>query len=197
MAQRLSDNASDTLVRDAIARALVKSVFTFIHPGAPVQASAEEGGLLSSSPGSGSGTGGFTGGGGGEERMTMPAKEATHHVLKTYSPILVKMGLFDDKEDVKKDQVAVLREFEAECAARLRDGDGPGDKVLLFAVDVLHRELEVLEDEAVLQWWDGDGEGEGKEVRKLVASFVRWVREAESESESEDEDEEDDEEEDD
>ena len=193
LSQRLTYDASDANMRDAIAKALIRSVFALIDPAAaPATA---EGVLLSSSPSAGLAAG-LEGKERGTTREPVPAKEATTQVMRNYSSILVQLGLFDSEAKQKRDQVAVLKAIEGECEAKLTDGSAPGDKVLLFALDVLHRDLEVLEDEGVLQWWDGSHGGEEKAVRKLAGNYVEWVREAESEGSEESEEESEDEEED-
>ena len=178
LSQRLSYDASDAAMRDAIAKALIRAVFALMNP-----SPAAQGTVLSSSPGAGLPE--------TEGREPLSAKEATNRVMKNYSSILVQLGLFDDKAEEKKDQVAVLKIIEAECETRLKDGSGPGDRVLFFSLDALHRDAEVLEDEGVLQWWDS---GVEKDVRRFVGGYVKLVREAESESESEESGEEEEEE---
>ena len=161
-------------MRDAIAKGIMGGVWELINPTASQTASAGE----------------SVEGDTGAAAAPPPAKEATASIFKTYAPLLAQLGIFDTKSEAKKDQVAVLKEIERSCAAGLKEGSGPGDRVLLFAVDTLHRDMDVLEDEGVLQWWDGSsckgGDGE-KEVRKLVEGYVQWVREAESESDSDEE----------
>ena len=184
LGQRLTQDASDTDMRDAIARALIRSVFALINPVSTT--SSKE--ILSSSPTA-------TLGGSRVTTEALLPKEATRRVFETYSPVLTQLGLFDSDSEDKKDQVAVLKEIERECAARLADGSAPGDKVLLFALNELHESQEVVQDEGVVQWWD-DGVEDDK-VRSLAKTYVKYVREAAEESEESSEEEDDDDDEDD
>ena len=209
LGQRLTHNASDKDMRDAIARALIRSVFTFINP--PRSSTSSEA-LLSTSPSTS--TFATKANLGSLEGIT--PKEAVAKVYDTYSPILVQLGLFDSALPEKSDQVAVLREIEQECAIRREiippSRNHTGQEVLLFALNQLHSNLDVLQDEGVLQWWDGGVEGEidpsedissteikikprGMEVRRLAATYMDSIllgSDEETDSE-EDEDEEEDE----
>lgn len=72
-----------------------------------------------------------------------------------------------------------------------------GQKVLLFSANELY-DLDLLEYEAVFQWWEDERAVLGHEMQKvrgLVQGFVDALREAESESEDEEDEDEDDEEE--
>jgi translation initiation factor eIF-2B subunit epsilon len=205
LGQRLTHDASDANMRDAISRALIRSVFVFIDPPQTTQSTEA---ILSSSPSTASAMLG------GSSIKALQPKEAASRVYGTYSTILIQLGIFDHSSEQKSDQVAVLREIEAECAARLADGSAPGDKVLLFALNELHQNLEVVQDEGVLQWWDAvaesegktegekekekeakaGGDGDGAEVRRLAKVLVDHIREdSESETDSEEEESEEDE----
>lgn len=203
LGQRLTHNASDTDMRDAIAKALIRSVFIFIKPPTQASASTSSENLLSTSP-----SAGLHGPGSSVPPLkALSAKEATNKVYTTYTPVLVQLGLFDSGLPEKSDQVAVLREIERECAIQSKDGQ----QVLLFALNALHGDLSVIQDEGVLQWWDGGVEGEeegqgtandkgdtevivkphGMEVRKLAKTYVDYLLESDEEESDSEEDEDD------
>ena len=175
LGQRLSDDASDTFVRDALALGLVRGIWALIEPG---------------STGVGGGVGGDAAAverGDAEEgpRKAMPAKEAVARVCDAYGYLLSSMGIFDQRWREKGEQVAVVRAGQEECKGR----EG-GDKVLLFVVERLY-EGEVVQEEGILDWWDAGEDvvgGKGNGVRGLVKAYVGWMRDAESEGSSEDED---------
>ncbi|KAL2072226.1 hypothetical protein VTL71DRAFT_11569 [Oculimacula yallundae] len=90
----------------------------------------------------------------------------------------------EKKED---DQVDFITCLQKDLVHRVNGG------VILAAVSQKLYQLDILEEEAFLRWWEeseGLGEGEDKEmkrVREKTGVFVEWLREAESEEESEDE----------
>lgn len=180
LGQRLTHNASDTDMRDAIARALIKSVFIFIKP-PPIDTEN----LLSTSPSAnlfGSGSVILT---------ALSSKDATIKVYETYSSVLRQLGIFDYKSSEKKDQIAVLGEIERQCASQGKTGQ----EVLLFALSELHRTLGVLQTEGVTQWWTGS-EGDSGQVRKLASTYMDWVLESDDDDDDDEEEEETDDEED-
>lgn len=90
----------------------------------------------------------------------------------------------------EEDQVDFIRCLQKDLVHRSNGG------VILAAVSQRLYQMEVLEEEAFLRWWEeGEGEDGGEEeemrkVREKVGVFVEWLREAEAESseeESEDE----------
>ena len=173
LGQRLTHNASDTDMRDAIARALIKSVFIFIKP--PTHAEN----LLSTSPSA------TLFGAGATTLTALSPKDATIKVYKTYSSVLQQLGIFDYKSSEKNDQVAVLEEIEHQCI-----GQGKaGQEVLLFALSELHRTLAVLQTEGVTQWWN-DGGDDGEEVRKLATTYMDWVLESDDDDDDDGEEQE-------
>ena len=127
----------------------------------------------------------------------MLAKEAVKGVFGKYKELLSQLAVFDTGVEAKGDQVDLLELVQRECTGREK-----GESLLLFVVNECY-ELDVVEPEGVLQWWDkgvGDGDSEDggeKGVRRLVKSWVEWLRQAESgseeSSEEEGEEEEDDE----
>ena len=160
MGQRLSGNADDALVRDALAIGLLRAALLLIEP---PPASAGDG-----SDGEDEDVAGAQ-----PSAAPVPAKEAVKQVFDGYGPLLKKMGVFS-----QADQVAVLGSIERECARKVETGP----KVLVFALERLY-DGEIVTEEGVLQWWD-EGE-EGDAVRKLAKAYVEWLQNAESESEEE------------
>ena len=186
LGQRLSGDADDALVRDALALGLVRAAWTLIDPPPASATAAAAGGDAASGDDSDDDD---MAEGAGAPGAPVPAKEAVARVFDAYGSLLRQMGVFDREAESKRDQVAVLRALESECMGR-----EAGPKVLFFALQKLYED-EVVQEEGVMQWWEEGGQEKGKngtaEVRTLVATFVTWLREAEEEDEDEDDDEED------
>jgi translation initiation factor eIF-2B subunit epsilon len=81
----------------------------------------------------------------------------------------------------RKDQSDFLLLAQKECCGRKA-----GESLLLNFVQVLNYDLEVIDEEAVHDWWLNEAstkDDKMKAVRKPTEAFVKWLSEAESESE--------------
>lgn len=110
------------------------------------------------------------------------AKDAVQTVLEKYVPLLERM-LFDKDAEEKADQLDLLLLAQKEVV-----GKEKGDQLLLFMAQQLY-ELDVVEEDGVLQWWEDPKSqtGELSEVRGLTQQFITWLQEAEETEGSEDE----------
>jgi translation initiation factor eIF-2B subunit epsilon len=109
---------------------------------------------------------------------------ATAKVLQRWEST-IKRCIFE-----RKDQAEFLLLMQRECSDRKA-----GESLLLNIVQVLNNTMEVVEEEAVNDWWldvKSVEDEKMKSVRKATEAFVKWLAEAESESEEETDDEEDD-----
>ncbi|KAL4955665.1 nucleotide-diphospho-sugar transferase [Aspergillus filifer] len=117
------------------------------------------------------------------------ASDAVHAIFGKYHEILDR-ALFDRDSDAKPDQVDLLVLFQQDLVHRNR-----GDTVLLFLAKELY-ELEVVEEEALEQWWADERSSATEEMRKVrvqTQQFIDWLANAEEEESSEEEEESDDE----
>ncbi|KAL4944831.1 hypothetical protein BDV06DRAFT_186226 [Aspergillus oleicola] len=117
------------------------------------------------------------------------ASDAVHDIFGKYHEILDR-ALFDRDTDAKPDQVDLLVLFQQDLVSRNR-----GDTVLLFLAKELY-ELEVVEEEALEQWWADARSSATEEMRKVrgqTQQFIDWLADAEEEESSEEEEESDDE----
>lgn len=108
---------------------------------------------------------------------TLAAREATAKVFGEWGP-LFRRQVFSDDEQV--DLAQVLQEACAHLDS--------GPVVLFVALRQLY-ELDVVEEESILRWWELaalTARPELEAVRALAAQFVEWLRDAEEE-ESDDE----------
>lgn len=111
------------------------------------------------------------------------AGEAVHDIFSKYHEILER-ALFDRDTSAKPDQVDLLVLFQQELVQRSR-----GDTVLLFLAKELY-ELDVVEEEALDQWWADErskGSEEMRKVRGQTQQFIDWLANAEEEESSEEE----------
>lgn len=107
---------------------------------------------------------------------TLDAKEATTKIFRQWGKMFQRQ-VFSAEEQV--DLLGILQ-----TQAALLDLEY-GHMVLFLAIRVLY-ELDILEEEQILEWWELDAESERlQHVRLLTAQFVAWLREAEEESEEE------------
>lgn len=113
------------------------------------------------------------------------ATSAVTAVFGRYKELLNQMAIFDTAREQKDDQVDFLQKVEKEC---LKRGE-KGGAMLLFVVKEVF-ELQVVEEEGILQWWDQSPKAGDEGIRQLVRQFVEWIREAESSEEDDDEEEE-------
>ncbi|KAL4774168.1 nucleotide-diphospho-sugar transferase [Aspergillus nidulans var. acristatus] len=114
------------------------------------------------------------------------ARDAVHDIFSKYHEI-IERALFDRDTDAKPDQVDLLIQFQQDLVHRPR-----GETVLLFLAKELY-ELEVVEEEALEQWWADERSTSTEEMRKVRAQtqqFIDWLAEAEEEESSEEEEDE-------
>lgn len=113
----------------------------------------------------------------GEGDQVSP-RDAAKDVCSRYQE-LVRRTIFDIDQDQKLDQVDFLLLVQKECVGRTK-----GDSLLLFIAKELY-DLELIEEDGVLQWWEDDrGSSEQMaRVRVLTEEFVNWLRLADEEEE--------------
>lgn len=101
---------------------------------------------------------------------TLAAKEALHKVFAEWGRMF-RRQVFEpaDQEDLAAVLETVCKEVEG------------GALVLFVALRSLY-EADVVEEEAILQWWRRGGD---EQVRSLTAQFVDWLENAEEESDDE------------
>lgn len=115
-------------------------------------------------------------------------REAVKQLFGTYKA-LVERTIFDQDADLKVDQVDFLMLVQRDASGR-----SGGDQLLLFVAKEMY-DLEILEEDAIVQWWKDERSKEGAmgKVRELTQQFITYLETAESDEESgEEEDEEDD-----
>ena len=108
---------------------------------------------------------------------------AVDKALPAHKKLLSRI-VFDKTSDAKPDQVDLLLLLQADLAKR-RDGDS----ILLFAAKELVQ-LEVLEAEALEQWWEDAKSSEGEEmarVRAKTKTLVDFLCASDEEESSEEE----------
>ena len=113
-----------------------------------------------------------------------PASKAVELVFGKYKDLIERLAISDKAKDLKSDQIDLLMLVQRDAVGR-----GKGETLMLFTVKQCC-DLEVIEKEGVLQWWEDERgkEGEMGRMRGLVGKYVEWLRDAESgESESESE----------
>lgn len=116
------------------------------------------------------------------------AREATKQVFGTYRS-LIERTVFDHDVESKLDQVDVLMLVQKEASGR-----PGGDQLLLFVAKELY-DLEIVEEDGVLQWWEDERSqnGEMGKVRGLTRPFITFLQTAEEDEESEESEDDDDE----
>jgi translation initiation factor eIF-2B subunit epsilon len=104
---------------------------------------------------------------------------ASENVLTRWNEI-IKRCIFE-----REDQADFLLLSQRECSSR-----ESGESLLLNIIQVLYNNLDLVEEEAINDWWlDERSSKEEKmhKVRKPTEAFVNWLAEASSESEEESE----------
>ena len=116
-------------------------------------------------------------------------RESVKKVFTTYRS-LVERIILDKAADEKKDQVDFLMLVQKDAVGRTN-----GDQLLLFIAKEIY-DLEIVEEDGVLQWWEDtrSAVGEMGRIRGLTEQFIRFLKEAEEDEDSGEEDEEGDEE---
>lgn len=108
---------------------------------------------------------------------TLAAKDAAFKLFGEWGPMF-KRQVFNGDEQADLAQILQTR-----CAA-LDPAYGP--IVLFFAIRRLY-ELDVLEEEAIFQWWESAESKENEPVRAMAGQFVAWLAEDDEDDEEEDE----------
>ncbi|KAK4691948.1 translation initiation factor eIF-2B subunit epsilon, partial [Lecanoromycetidae sp. Uapishka_2] len=124
---------------------------------------------------------------GGDNGIGISMREAVHQVFKAYQS-LVERTTFDKDVEQKVDQVDFLITVQKEAIGRPN-----GDQLLLFVAKEMY-DLEIIEEDGVLQWWEDTRsyEGEMGKVRGLTEQFITYLKEAEEDEESSEEEDNDD-----
>ena len=111
-------------------------------------------------------------------------REAVKQVFCDYRS-LVERIILDKDAEVKGDQVDFLLLVQKDVVRKPNGG-----QMLLFVAKEAY-DLDVVEEDGVLQWWEEakSGEGEMGRVRGLTEAFVTFLREAEEDEDSDEEEE--------
>jgi translation initiation factor eIF-2B subunit epsilon len=120
------------------------------------------------------------------ESESVGASEAVKDVFTNYKDI-VERTIFDKGVDQKTDQVDLLLLIQKDLVRRSK-----GDTILVFTAKTLY-DLEVIEEEAIEQWWAdvrSSADEEMRQVRKQTEQFVEWLANAEEDDSDEDDSEE-------
>ena len=120
----------------------------------------------------------------GAEATEAKVREAVETVLRKYKE-LAERTIFDKEEDDKDDQVDFLMLMQKEAVGRTN-----GRRALLCVSKELY-DLEVVEEDGVMQWWEDERSqgGDLGEVRMLTEAFIVWLKEADDEEDDDDEEE--------
>lgn len=96
---------------------------------------------------------------------------------------VIKRTLFDQSREAKDDQVDLLMLIQKDAAGRSR-----GESLLVFIAKELY-DLELVEEDGIMQWWEDDRSksGEMKKVRVLTEPLIDFLQNAEEESDDESE----------
>lgn len=108
------------------------------------------------------------------------AKEAVAMVFGKYKE-LVDRSIFDKGKNKKEDQVDFLLLLQGDCKGR-----DNGDTMLLMSATKLY-DLECVEEEGVVQWWQDEKSKDGVEMEKVrgkTGQLVEFLMESDSEEES-------------
>ena len=105
-------------------------------------------------------------------------QEAVKEVFGKYHR-LIERTIFDKEDDQKLDQVDLLILVQKESSGRPN-----AESVMLFVAKEAY-DLEIVEEDGILQWWEDDRslEGQLSTVRGLTEPFIIFLKEAEEESE--------------
>ena len=99
---------------------------------------------------------------------------------------LIDRAIFDKNEEKKADQIDFMLLLQADLSHREN-----GDSILLSAATKL-TELDSIEEDGILQWWEDEKSSESEDLRKVrektgaLVEFLQQESEEESEEESED-----------
>ncbi len=113
------------------------------------------------------------------------AREAVHAVFTKYKALADRI-ILDKAAERKTDQVDFLMSVQKDLSGREK-----GPELLLFVTKEVY-DLEVVEEDGVLQWWEDERseKGELKRVKGLTEQFVKFLREAEEDDDDDDDDDE-------
>ncbi len=122
------------------------------------------------------------------ETVGISAREAVQQLFGTYKT-LIERTIFDQDANLKVDQVDFLILVQKEASGR-----PGGDQMLVFIAKEMY-DLEILEEDGALQWWEDERSKDGDmgKVRGLTQQFITFLRTAEEDEESEEQDEDEDE----
>ncbi|KAL8746847.1 MAG: hypothetical protein Q9190_001207 [Brigantiaea leucoxantha] len=116
------------------------------------------------------------------EAAGIGARESVHKVLSKYKAV-VERTIFDKESEQKPDQVDFLMLMQEQLVGKTN-----GKNLMLFTAKELY-DLEAIEEDGILQWWNDkrSGDGEMAEVRSLTEQFVTFLEEAEEDDDESDE----------
>lgn len=117
---------------------------------------------------------------GEDSQSGMSPHEAVKEVF-TKNKEVIRRTLFDELVETKTDQVDFLMLVQKDAAGRSK-----GESLLLFVAKELY-DLELVEEDGIMQWWENDRSksGDMKKVRALTEQFITYLQTAEEESDEE------------
>ncbi|KAL9609155.1 MAG: hypothetical protein Q9167_006050 [Letrouitia subvulpina] len=121
------------------------------------------------------------------EASGLGARESVQKVFGKYKAVLDRT-IFDKEAQMKPDQIDLLILVQEQLV-----GHAKGDNLMLFVAKELY-DIEVVEKDGILQWWDDkrSKDGEMTKLRGLTEKFVSYLEEEEEDDDDDDEDDEED-----
>lgn len=113
----------------------------------------------------------------GDGRPGLSSGDAVREVFTKYMEIIQKT-LFDQSADIKSDQVDFLLLLQKDAVSR-----AGGDTLLLIIAKELY-DLELVEEDGIMQWWEDDrsSHGDMAKARPKMKQFIDFLENAEEES---------------
>ena len=113
----------------------------------------------------------------GDGQPGLSAGDAVRQVFTKYMEIVQKT-LFDHSEAIKGDQVDLLMLLQKDAVSR-----AGGDTLLLIIAKELY-DLELVEEDGIMQWWEDDrsSHGDMAKARPKMKQFIDFLENAEEES---------------
>ena len=98
-------------------------------------------------------------------------------VFTKYLEVLQKT-LFDQSQEIKGDQVDLLMLLQRDAVSK------PGGDTLLLIIAKELYDLELLEEDGIMQWWEDDrsSHGDMAKARPKMKQFIDFLENAEEES---------------
>ena len=113
----------------------------------------------------------------GDGQSDLSAGDAVRQVFTKYLEVLQKT-LFDQSQEIKGDQVDLLMLLQRDAVSK------PGGDTLLLIIAKELYDLELLEEDGIMQWWEDDrsSHGDMAKARPKMKQFIDFLENAEEES---------------